>query len=78
MPKKTNLGEETNFQNQSDESLQNALRENSVLKDLINLKDDAYFRQQLLIQVERIATAMERQAKALEESLGNSDEKIEN
>jgi hypothetical protein len=43
----------------------------SLLQDLVNLKDETYFRQQLLILLERIA-------KALETSLEESKEKDEN
>lgn len=46
------------------------IRENQVLKSLFNLKDEAFFRQRLLIGIERIALA-------LEESLENSEEEEE-
>lgn len=50
-----------------------------VLQDLHRLKDEAYFRQQTLVEMgliktslDRIAEAMERQATALETSLAAS------
>jgi hypothetical protein len=39
------------------------------LTDLNNMKDESYFRQQLLMSIEKLSVATERLAKALEDSL---------
>lgn len=44
--------------------IQNLKQENQILTEMINLKDEAFFRQQLLLNMIRISTAIE--------SLGNA------
>lgn len=53
-------------------------QQNLILQDMEQLKNENYFRQQILLQLERIVQANERQAKALEESLENSDDEDNN
>lgn len=60
MSKKTNQDEEK-------QELSEMEKQNLLLKDLMNLKEVPYYRQQLLGLLERIA-------KALEDSLENSDD----
>ncbi len=83
MKKKTLAEKEKNSEEESEESqelekvkkdLEEMKRINTLLQDRINLKDESYYRQQILFQMERIAEANESQAKALEESLENSDD----
>ena len=72
MPPKTSVKKEKEIEKDYSEREELLIRENQALRDLINLKDDPFFRQQILVVLERIALAEERQALALEESLGNS------
>lgn len=84
MKKKTKVEEleigETITQKEG-QKLQNQInqlqQQNLILQDLQQLKNENYFRQQLLLQLERLVQASERQAKALEESLENSDDEDE-
>ena len=65
------------WKNKLEESEKNKellITENQLLKDLVNLRDTSYYRQQKLMLMERMATAQERQAKAVEDSLNYSEE----
>jgi hypothetical protein len=55
------------------EEVQTLQRSLGVLESLFNLKDESYFRQQLLFLLDRIAIAQERTATATEK-LGLEDE----
>ena len=58
------------------EEIKELQRQNSVLMDLHNLKGQPYFRQQVMICLERISQAQERQALAME-NLQNQEEGLE-
>ena len=53
-----------NLEQENKELIQNL----SILSDMNNLKEDSYYRRQLLVMLERIVLAQERTAVALENS----------
>lgn len=67
--KKLKKSEET----YSEEEIQKLQIENLALRDLVNLKDESYFRQQLLSLVERIAKALEQEESNEELKKENED-----
>ena len=73
--------QEHTFTPKEGQKLQNQInqlqQQNLILQDLQQLKNENYFRQQLLLQLERIAQANERQAKAIEDSMENSEDNDE-
>ena len=58
---------------EKENNLEPLKRENQVLRDLINLREESYYRQQLLSMLERIAIALESSLKSEEESEEEED-----
>lgn len=56
------------------EEEQKSLEEMQVFKELYYLKDPVYFRQQLLLLLDKIAVAQERQAEAMEKLSSEEEE----
>jgi len=70
--------EDTTQVQELQEQLQEAQRQISIFQDRENLKDEGYFRQMALIQLERMAIAQEEQVSALKNLAETpSDEEIE-
>ena len=56
-------------ENKLEEENQTLQQQLKVMVDLNNLKDESYYRQQMLVMIERQALATERMALALENSI---------
>ena len=77
MEKKILANKEKKTEKDYSEKEEMLMRQLQALESLISLQNEPFFKQQLLIVLERIALAEERQALALEESLGNSEKNEE-
>lgn len=61
-------------QDSKQEDLEGMKQENLFLKTIDELRNEGYFRLRLLNLLEKLVEVNERQADALEESLGNSED----
>ena len=74
MKKKTLAKKEKVEEDKTLEDFENLEKENLMMRDMINLKDEGYFRQQTLAYLERIAKALEQPNSDDDLSEGEEDE----